>query len=76
MVDNGVSLKADAGREVNVVIQQSARILRAEPWMKDLKDATLITLKELKAGERVPATSKPRSDGGASDSHCRWSSPF
>lgn len=64
VTDKGVVLKTDSGREVNATLQESTRILRADPGKKDLKDAAPIALKELKAGDRVLAMGKSRGDGG------------
>ena len=50
---NAVTLAPDTGPTVDVVIQDSTRIVRVAPGQRDLKGATVIQLKELQAGDRI-----------------------
>jgi hypothetical protein len=60
-----ITLATDAGATVNVVIQESARLVRVAPGQKDLKDATPVKLQELQVGDRVLARGAS-ADGGQS----------
>jgi hypothetical protein len=48
-----LTIVADSGAELNVVIQENARLLRVEPGEKDLKTAAPLALSELQVGDRV-----------------------
>ena len=50
---NGVTLATDSGATLEVTIQDSTRMLRTQPGQKTLQGATPITLKDLKAGDRM-----------------------
>jgi hypothetical protein len=52
-------LKADSGQDVNVTVQDGARVLRLAPGQTDLKSATTITLQEVQEGDRILARGKP-----------------
>jgi len=52
---NAITLTADSGPEVNVLVQDSTRLLRTAPGQKDLKGATAIQLKDLQVGDRMLA---------------------
>src|SRR6266498_2889111 len=50
---NALTLTPDSGAEIAVTVQPNTRILRIAPGEKDLKNATLVQLLELQAGDRV-----------------------
>lgn len=52
-------LKADAGPDVNVTVQEDARVLRLAPGQTDLKAATPMTLQEIQVGDRMLVRGKP-----------------
>ncbi|MGH9432822.1 MAG: DUF5666 domain-containing protein [Terriglobia bacterium] len=51
--DNAITLKTDAGSEVNVLVQDSTGVVRIEPGQKTLKGATPIRLQDLQVGDRI-----------------------
>jgi hypothetical protein len=65
IADKTMTLATDSGSEVSIVIQESARVLRAEPGQSDLKGATPISLEEIQVGDRVLVRGKA-SDGAHS----------
>jgi hypothetical protein len=60
---NSITLTTDAGSELNILVQDSTRMVRITPGQKDLKDATLIQLQEVQVGDRILARGKPSDDG-------------
>ena len=60
---NTVTLATDAGSTVNIVIQDSTRLLRVAPGQKDLKDASPIQLQDVQVGDRILARGNPSDDG-------------
>jgi hypothetical protein len=48
-----ITLTPDSGPDVNVTVQDAARIVRIPPGEKDLKNATPIQLQELQVGDRI-----------------------
>ncbi len=60
---NNLVITCDAGIDVPVVIQDSAKFVRVEPGQKDLKDAQPIQMSELQVGDRVVARGKFGDDG-------------
>ncbi len=56
---NNIVLKPDAGSDVNVTVQDGARILRVAPGQTDLKSAVPITLAEIQPGDRILVRGKP-----------------
>jgi len=48
-----ITLAADSGAEVNVLVQGSTRMIRVAPGQKDLKDAAPISLQDVHAGDRI-----------------------
>jgi hypothetical protein len=60
--DNRIVLSTDAG-DVNVVVQDGARIVRVEPGQKDLTGATVLALKDLEAGDRILVRGEASADG-------------
>ena len=63
ITDNGVTLASDSGEEINVTLQNSARILRVAPGEKDLKNATPVQKQDLQVGDRILVRGKPGADG-------------
>src|SRR5579859_7783795 len=47
---NTMTLATDAGSAVDVVVQESTRIVRIAPGQKDLKDAAAIQLQDVQVG--------------------------
>jgi hypothetical protein len=60
---NVITLVTDAGSTVNVLIQDSTRLLRIAPGQKDLKQATSIQLQALQVGDRILARGTASDDG-------------
>jgi exosome complex RNA-binding protein Csl4 len=60
-----LTLATDSGAEVNVVVQDSTRIVRTTPGQKDLSKATLVQPKDVEVGDRVLARGIPSDDGKA-----------
>lgn len=58
-----VTLTTDAGSDVNVLLQDGARLLRVEPGEKDLKNAVPLALQDLQPGDRVLVRGKMADDG-------------
>lgn len=50
---NSVILKSDSGTETTVTVPDTARIVKAEPGQKDLKNATPIHLQDVQVGDRA-----------------------
>ena len=50
---NTITVKSDSGTETQVVVPDSARIVKTAPGQKDLKGATAIQLKDLQVGDRA-----------------------
>lgn len=59
---NVITLATDSGSEVEVKVQESTRMLRAEPGQKSLKDATPIQLTDLQVGDRILVRGGPSGD--------------
>ena len=60
---NVITLATDAGQIVNIIVQDSARLVRISPGQKDLKDAAPIQLQDVQVGDRILARGKPSADG-------------
>jgi len=60
---NVITLTTDAGSTVNVVVQDSTRLVRIAPGQKDLKDAAPAQLPDVQVGDRVLARGKASDDG-------------
>jgi hypothetical protein len=60
---NVIALTTDAGSTVNILVQDSTRLVRIAPGQKDLKDATPIQLQELQVGDRILARGQASDDG-------------
>jgi len=60
---NTITLTTDAGSTVNIVVQDSARLVRIAPGQKDLKEATPIQLQDVQVGDRILARGTVSGDG-------------
>src|SRR5437868_1234316 len=60
---HNIVLTTDAGSDVGVVVQDSAKLVRVEPDQKNLKQAVPIQLKELAAGDRILVRGQLAGDG-------------
>ncbi len=60
---NVITLATDAGQTVNIIVQDSARLVRISPGQKDLKNAAPIQLQDVQVGDRILARGKPSDDG-------------
>lgn len=48
-----ITLKTDAGAQVDATVQSSTRLLRIQPGQKSLKDAMPLKLQDLQVGDRI-----------------------
>jgi hypothetical protein len=53
VMSDRITLGADSGAEVNVLVSDSTRVVRVSPGQKDLKDADPIGLQDVHAGDRI-----------------------
>jgi len=60
---NNITLTTDAKADVNVVVQDGARIVRVEPGQKDLKGAVPVQLEDLQVGDRILVRGTHADDG-------------
>jgi hypothetical protein len=60
---NAITLATDAGSVVNVLVQDSVRIVRIAPGEKDLKGAVPMQFPELQIGDRILVRGNPSDDG-------------
>ena len=60
---NTITLATDAGPTLNIIVQDSTRLVRISPGQKDLKDAAPIQLQDVQVGDRILARGKPSDDG-------------
>jgi hypothetical protein len=60
---NNIVLTTDSSGDVNVVVQDAAKLVRVEPGQKDLKEAVPIALKELLPGDRILVRGQLGEDG-------------
>src|ERR1700730_14529386 len=58
-----ITLAAEGGNEVNIVVQDGARLLRIEPGEKDLKNAAPLQLQDLQPGDRILVRGANAPDG-------------
>ena len=58
-----ITLTADSGGEVTVVLEEGARLLRVEPGEKDLKQAAALDLPDLQPGDRILVRGQTAADG-------------
>ncbi|MFY9804656.1 MAG: hypothetical protein WA211_07355 [Candidatus Acidiferrales bacterium] len=59
---NTLTLTTDAGAEVTVTVQDTARIVQVAPGQKDLKSAVAIHLTDLQPGDRILVRSRTAAD--------------
>jgi transcription antitermination factor NusG len=59
---NVITLSTDEGADLEVVVTDSARIIRVEPGQKDLKGATTLPFKNLQIGDRILVRGQPSAD--------------
>ncbi len=57
-----ITLTTDAGAGIDVLVQDTTRIVRVEPGQQDLKGATLMQLKDLQVGDRILVRGQPSTD--------------
>lgn len=60
---NNLVIASDAGTAMNVVVQDSARLVRTVPGAKDLKGATSVMVRDLQPGDRVLVRGRMADDG-------------
>jgi co-chaperonin GroES (HSP10) len=60
---NTITLTTDAGSTVNIVVPDSAHLVRIAPGQKDLKEATPIQLRDVQVGDRILARGTASDDG-------------
>jgi hypothetical protein len=58
-----ITLTAEGGTEVSIVVQDDARLLRIEPGQTDLKTAAPLDLKDLQPGDRILVRGTTGADG-------------
>jgi hypothetical protein len=58
-----ITLTAEGGGDINVVVQDGARLLRIEPGEKDLKNAAPLQLQDLQPGDRILVRGTSGADG-------------
>src|SRR5271156_2435953 len=58
-----ITLSAEGGSEINIVVQDGARLLRIEPGEKDLKNAAPLQLQDLQPGDRILVRGSNGPDG-------------
>ncbi len=58
-----ITLAAEGGGDVAVVVQDGARLLRIEPGQTDLKTAVPLDLQDLQPGDRILVRGKAADDG-------------
>jgi hypothetical protein len=58
-----ITLAAEGGGDVAVVVQDGARLLRIEPGQTDLKTAAPLELQDLQPGDRILVRGKAADDG-------------
>src|SRR6266581_6557683 len=60
---NTITLTTDTGRDVTIVVQKAAKLVRIAPGQRDLKDAVLMQLQELLPGDRILVRGQLADDG-------------
>lgn len=61
--DNTVTLTLDAGTQIDVIVPETARVVRMAPGQSDLKAATAVPLAELQIGDRMLVRGNLSADG-------------
>jgi len=60
---NTITLATDTGPTINILVQDSTRLVRISPGQKDLKDAAPIQLQDVQVGDRILARGRSSDDG-------------
>ncbi len=60
---NTITLTTDAGSDVTILVQETAKLARIAPGQIDLKDATLIQLHDLQSNDRILVRGMLAEDG-------------
>lgn len=60
---NTITLKADAGADVSVTVDDSTKIVRVAPGQTNLSGATMIHLQDLQVGDRIAVRGQTSTDG-------------
>jgi len=60
---NTITLAAEGGAEITVMVQEGARLLRIEPGQTDLKTAAPLQLEDLQPGDRILVRGTTGPDG-------------
>jgi hypothetical protein len=60
---NSITLTTDTGTDVNIVIQEGARLVGVAPGQKDLNGASPLQLQDLQIGDRLLVRGKLADDG-------------
>ena len=60
---NSITLSAEGGSEITIIVQDGARLLRIEPGEKDLKNAAPLQLQDLQPGDRILVRGSNGPDG-------------
>jgi hypothetical protein len=58
-----ITLKTDAGAEVVVTVTDSTKLLQLKPGQKNLKEATPLSLSDIKTGDRILVRGTASADG-------------
>jgi Domain of unknown function (DUF5666) len=68
---NAITLTTDAGSDVTILVQDTAKLVRVAPGQKDLKDATPIQLQDLQVGDRILVVAMKQADVAQKQAHER-----
>jgi len=58
-----ITLETESGGEMTVIVQDAARVVRAEPGSTDLKNAAPLVLEDLQPGDRILVRGKAGDNG-------------
>ena len=58
----GITMKSDAGAEIQVTLQDNTKVLRVAPGSKDLKSAAPMQIADLKPGDRILVSGRVPAD--------------
>lgn len=62
---NTIVLKVDSGQDVNVTVEEGARILRVTPGQTDLKSAVPMAISDIQTGDRLLVRGKASDNAGS-----------
>ena len=62
---NTIVLKVDSGQDVNVTVEEGARILRVTPGQTDLKSAVPMAVSDIQTGDRLLVRGKASDNAGS-----------